>query len=49
MEHKLLRLKSFYDGGDIKVTDEKIKDTVIDITNYCMIYLMWSYKDYPEF
>ncbi|MFW6311312.1 MAG: nucleotide modification associated domain-containing protein [Nanoarchaeota archaeon] len=49
IEHKLLRLKSFYDGGDIKVTDEKIKDTVIDITNYCMIYLMWSYKDYPEF
>lgn len=47
LEHKILRLQSFYENDDIKVKDEKLIDTIGDLVNYCMIYLMWSDKDYP--
>ena len=47
LEHKMLRLQSFYNDDDIKVGSEKVNDTIMDLVNYCMIYLMWSKKGYP--
>ncbi|MGM0410096.1 MAG: nucleotide modification associated domain-containing protein [Bacillota bacterium] len=48
IEHKILRLRSFYDGQKIKVSDEKMKDTVMDLINYCYIYLIWASKEFPQ-
>lgn len=47
LEHKVLRLQSFYNEKEVKVSDEKLEETIGDLVNYCMIYLMWSRKGYP--
>lgn len=48
LEHKIARIKSFYDGIKFKVEDEKVYDTIGDLINYCMIYLIWSKKDFSK-
>ena len=40
IEDKLNRLKSLRDK-DPKVTNESIKDTLIDMANYCIMARMW--------
>ena len=40
IEDKLNRLKSLRDK-DPKVTNESIKDTLIDMANYCIMTRMW--------
>ncbi len=40
---KFKRLKHFYDQGELKVTDEKIEDTMDDLINYTL-YLKIMYQ-----
>lgn len=47
IEHKICRIDSFYENGEFKVADEKLGDTVGDLINYCMIYLIWADKGFP--
>ncbi|MFW6377121.1 MAG: hypothetical protein ACOCZ5_00610 [bacterium] len=46
--HKVSRIKSFYERFNFEVKDEKIQDTIADLTNYCLIYLMWLNKGTPK-
>lgn len=48
LEHKIARFKSFFDGNEFKVKDEKVSDTIGDLINYCIIYLIWSNKNFPK-
>lgn len=47
IEHKILRIKSFYEGKEFQVEDEKIWDTICDLMTYCFIYAIWVCKDCP--
>lgn len=47
IEHKICRIDSFYKNEELKVEDEKIKDTIGDLINYCYIYLIWAEKGFP--
>jgi len=47
-EHKIIRIKSYYNGLSFKVKDEKVWDTIADLINYCYIYLIWSEKGFPK-
>lgn len=38
MEDKLARLETFVERGDLKVVDEQVRDTVIDIINYAVLF-----------
>lgn len=38
MTDKLSRLASFEQAGEFKVKDESVKDTVLDIVNYAVLY-----------
>lgn len=38
---KISRLSTFCDSGEFKVEDEKLKDTIIDSINYCI--LLYAY------
>ncbi|MFW6016215.1 MAG: hypothetical protein ACOCRK_07225 [bacterium] len=48
LEHKIARIKSYYDGIKFKIDDEKIWDTIGDLINYCMIYTIWVVKEFPR-
>lgn len=37
MNDKMNRLKSFVNNGDYQVKDESIKDTLLDLANYCIM------------
>ena len=37
LSDKLNRLKSLYSGGDRMVRDESIRDTLLDLANYCIL------------
>lgn len=37
MQDKMARLVSFIDRGDLKVKDESVTDTIIDLINYSVI------------
>jgi hypothetical protein len=39
LSDKLARLQSFEQTGVFRVEDEKLRDTVIDLKNYCGLYL----------
>lgn len=47
IEHKIMRIKSFYNGVNFQVNDEKVWDTIGDLINYCYIYLIWASKNFP--
>ena len=44
---KIARLRSFNREGEMLVKQEKIQDTLSDLFNYCMIYLVWYKKGSP--
>ena len=44
---KIARLRSFDNDGEMLVKQEKIEDTLGDLFNYCMIYLIWHKKGRP--
>lgn len=44
---KIARLRSFDRDGEMLVKKEKIEDTLGDLFNYCMIYLVWYKKGSP--
>lgn len=37
MNDKMNRLKSFVTNGDYQVKDESVKDTLLDLANYCIM------------
>lgn len=41
MSDKWNRLKELTLKDDISVGDEPLKDTVLDLANYCVMYYMW--------
>lgn len=45
---KIARLRSFDRDGEMLVRREKIEDTLSDLFNYCMIYLIWYKKGSPR-
>lgn len=45
MNDKMNRLKSIYKSSDIRVNDEKIEDTLIDLANYAVMSLEWLTKN----
>lgn len=48
VQDKISRIFAFVEGKEIKVTTEKITDTLGDLFNYCMIYLIWDEKGQPD-
>lgn len=38
MSDKIARLRSFEENGEFKVADESVRDTIIDLINYGIIY-----------
>jgi hypothetical protein len=42
LEDKWLRIESLYEQGNNAVADESFEDTVTDMANYCIMYLMWK-------
>ena len=50
MTDKLSRLSTFVTSGELKVKDESVKDTVLDLINYSVLFLAYlqqegKYKD----
>lgn len=41
MTDKLLRLTTFVKQGHLKVNDEKVEDTLMDLSNYCILMLAY--------
>ena len=41
MDDKLNRVTSLNSSGDIQVTDESLRDTVMDLANYAIMTVMW--------
>lgn len=46
LAHKVKRIKSFI-IDNINLGDESFMDSIEDLTNYCMIYLIWIDKGMP--
>ncbi len=44
---KMLRMKQLV-RNDANVTDESFADTVADMANYCIMYLMWQARSAPK-
>ena len=42
LEDKWLRIESLYYQNSNAVVDESFEDTVTDMANYCIMYLMWK-------
>ena len=40
LKDKLYRLETILHGAEIKVTDEKVEDTLLDMANYCIMELV---------
>lgn len=40
LKDKLYRLETILHGSDIKVSDEKVEDTLLDMANYCIMELV---------
>jgi anti-sigma28 factor (negative regulator of flagellin synthesis) len=38
LSDKLARLRSFTENGEVKVSDESVEDTIIDIINYAVLF-----------
>ena len=38
---KVSRLKSIYKSSEIRVKDERIEDTLLDLANYAVMSLQW--------
>ena len=47
LAQKIRRLKSQVKKG-IDLGEESFDDTIMDLTNYCMIYLIWMAKGMPK-
>ncbi len=47
MTDKLSRLASFEQAGEFKVKDESVKDTVLDIVNYAVLYYAQKQSKLP--
>jgi hypothetical protein len=45
MNDKMNRLKSIYNSSDVRVDDERIEDTLIDLANYAVMSLEWLTKN----
>lgn len=45
LSDKWNRFKVLSKGADIKVKDESIKDTLLDMANYCVMTLIWLNKN----
>jgi len=41
MTDKLMRFAGFLKNGTLKVTDEKIEDTLLDLANYCLLCICY--------
>ena len=41
MNDKMNRLKSIYKSSEVRVNDERIEDTLIDLANYAVMSLEW--------
>lgn len=39
MTDKMSRLSSFVESGRFEVSDEKMRDTIMDLVNYCALFL----------
>lgn len=48
IQDKVSRLYSFCYNEEMCVEDEKIEDTLMDLINYCIIFLIWALKDKDE-
>ena len=44
LQDKISRIDSFNRSKELKVKDEKIVDTIMDLTNYCVIFCIWYKK-----
>lgn len=40
LKDKLYRLETILHGAEIKVEDEKVEDTLLDMANYCIMELV---------
>lgn len=45
IQDKISRLNSFNNNRDMCITEEKVTDTLADLFNYCMIFLIWFEKN----
>ena len=41
MTDKLSRLSTFAVSGDLKVKDESVKDTILDLINYSVLFIAY--------
>jgi len=41
MTDKLMRFAGFIKNGTLKVADEKIEDTLLDLANYCLLCICY--------
>lgn len=46
---KISRLYAYTVKEDMKVKDEKKKDTIMDLIGYCMIFCIWYRKGMPKY
>jgi hypothetical protein len=42
---KVNRLKSIYKSSEVRVNDERIEDTLMDLANYAVMSLQWLTKN----
>jgi len=45
IQDKISRLNSFNNNREMCVTEEKVTDTLADLFNYCLIFLIWYEKN----
>ena len=41
MIDKLMRVGSFVKNGVLQVADEKVEDTLLDLANYCLLFICY--------
>lgn len=41
MTDKIMRIAGFLKNGTLKVADEKIEDTLMDLANYCILFICY--------
>ena len=41
MTDKVMRIAGFLKNGTLKVADEKIEDTLMDLANYCILFICY--------
>jgi len=45
MSDKLMRLKQIVESGQVNVSDEKVEDSLKDLSNYCNLLIAYKKED----